>query len=181
MLACLTRRRSGKPRPASSCSSPAVCRIPLVPPRRRRRFRPSKSSSRNAPSFPVTTTSGRDTSLDIVRSSTSSPRSVSGCGGGSIRSNPSVTSERSIARCDRDRAGTPRVRSGEAGEAGKTPGGGSRAARRRARPAAATMGVSGPGWRRDHDARHRDRGGRRRRRWATAAQWAAGQQGGRGR
>jgi hypothetical protein len=29
------------------------------------------------------------------------------CGGGSIRSNPSVTSKRSIARCDRDRAGTP--------------------------------------------------------------------------
>ncbi len=28
-------RGSGKPRPASSCSSPAVCRIPLVPPRRR--------------------------------------------------------------------------------------------------------------------------------------------------
>jgi hypothetical protein len=103
----LHRRRSGKPRDASSCSSPAICRIPLVPPRRRCRFRPSKLSSRNAPSFPVTTMSGRDTSLDIVSSSTSSPRSVSGCGGGSIRSNPSVTSERSIARCDRDQAGTP--------------------------------------------------------------------------
>ena len=53
----LHRHRSGKPHPASSCSSPAVCRIPLVPPRCRRRFRPSNSSSRNAPSFPVTTTS----------------------------------------------------------------------------------------------------------------------------
>jgi len=59
------------------------------------------------------------------------------------------------------------------------PGGGSRAARCRARPAAATMGVSGPGRQRNHNARHRDRGGRRRR-WATAAQWAAGRQGGRG-
>ncbi len=75
----------------------------------------------------------------------------------------------------------PWVGSGEPGEAGKTPGGGSRAARRRARPVAATVGVSGPGRRRAHDARHRDRGGRRRRRWATAAQWAAGRQGGRGR
>ena len=103
------------------------------------------------------------------------------CGGSSIRSNPSVTSERLIARCNQDRAGAPWVGSGEAGEAGKTLGGGSRAARRQACPAAATMGVSGPGRRRAHDARHRDRGGRRRRRWATAAQWAAGQQGGRGR
>jgi hypothetical protein len=86
--------------------------------------------------------------------------------GGSIRSNPSVTSW---------------VGSGEAGETGKTPGVGSRAARRQPRPAAATMGISGPGRRRDHDVRHRDRGGRRWRRWATAAQWAAGRQGGRGR
>jgi len=31
--------------------------------------------------------------------------------------------------------------------------------------------------RRDHDAWHRDCGGRRQRRWATAAQWAAGRQG----
>jgi hypothetical protein len=38
------------------------------------------------------------------------------------------------------------------------------------------MGVSRPGWQRDHDAWHRDRGGRRWRRWATAAQWVAGRQ-----
>jgi hypothetical protein len=59
------------------------------------------------------------------------------------------------------------------------PGVGSRAARRRARPAAATMGVSRPGRQHDHDARHRDHGGWRWRRWATTAQWAAGRQGGR--
>ena len=81
--------------------------------------------------------------------------------GGSIRSNPSVTSW---------------VGSGEAGETGKTPGVGSCAARRQARPAGATMGISGPGRRRDHDVRHRDRGGRRWRRWATTAQWTAGRQ-----
>ena len=33
----------------------------------------------------------------------------------------------------------------------------------------------------DHDARHRDHGGQQRRRWATVAQWAAGQQGGHGK
>ena len=40
----LRRRRSGKPLPASSCSLPAICRIPLVP-RRRGRFRLPLSSS----------------------------------------------------------------------------------------------------------------------------------------
>jgi len=49
----------------------------------------------------------------------------------------------------------------------------------------ATATVAAAQWKvrrwRDHNARHRDCGGRRRRRWAVAVQWAAGRQGIHGR